>query len=192
MQNCILVNREGRTGDGGNNNKNSHLHATDLTKKSAFAFRYDINSAQKHDAKIHILHVLEKLSPSEEANIAVYVYSYLPHLKLEKIRKEKKDELIDQINKRLSEFAKQELKDDPETMKRVVSILVVDVDPADQILKKADELNCDVIIMGTHGKGLLTHTFLGSVSEKVLHRSRKPVFIIPIPKEDVDIPLIDI
>jgi len=100
--------------------------------------------------------------------------------------------LIDQINKRLSEFAKRELKDDPETLKRVASILVVDGDPVDEILKKADELNCDVIIMGTHGKGLLSHTFLGSVSEKVLHRTRKPVFIIPIPEENVDIPLINI
>ena len=61
------------------------LYATDLTKNSAYAFRYAVNSAQKHDAKIHILHVLEKLSPSEEANMAVYVYSYLPHLQLEKI-----------------------------------------------------------------------------------------------------------
>jgi len=168
------------------------LYATDLTKNSAYAFRYAINFAQKYDAKIHILHVLEKLTPSEEANLAVYVYSYLPHLKLEKIKKEKMEELVDQINKRLSEFAKQELNDDPEMLKRVVSILVVDGDPADEILKKADELNCDVIVMGTHGKGLITHTFLGSVSEKVLHRTRKPVFIIPIPKEDVDISLINI
>jgi len=138
------------------------------------------------------MHVLEKLSPSEEANLAVYVYSYLPHLQLEKIREEKKEELIDRINRRLSEFAKQELKDDPEMLKRVASILVVDGDPADEILKKADELNCDVIVMGTHGKGLITHTFLGSVSEKVLHRTRKPVFIIPIPKGNIDITFTDI
>lgn len=65
--------------------------------------------------------------------------------------------------------------------------MVVDGDPADEILKKADELSCDAIIMGTHGEGLIVHTFLGSVSEKVLHRTRKPVFIIPIPKEEFDI-----
>jgi len=168
------------------------LYATDLTKNSAYAFRYAINSAQKHDAQIYILHVLQKLSPSEEANIAVYVYSYLPHLQLEKIRQEKKNELINRINKRLGEFADQELKDDPEMLKRLASILVVDGDPADEILEKAEELNCDLIIMGTHGKGLISHTFLGSVSEKVLHRTRKPVFIVPIPKGDIDISFRDI
>jgi len=36
--------------------------------------------------------------------------------------------------------------------------------------------------MGTHGKGWITYTFLGSVAERVLRRSRKPVFIIPLPK----------
>jgi len=168
------------------------LYATDLTKNSAYAFRYAINSAQKHDAQIYILHVLQKLSPSEEANIAVYVYSYLPHLQLEKIRQEKKNELINRINKRLGEFADQELKDDPEMLKRLASILVVDGDPADEILEKAEELNCDLIVMGTHGKGLISHTFLGSVSEKVLHRTRKPVFIVPIPKGDIDVSFRDI
>jgi len=168
------------------------LYATDLTKNSSYAFRYAIHSAQKYDGQIYIMHVLEKLTPSEEANMAVFVYSYLPHLQLEKIRQEKRDELNSQINKRLSEFAQRELQDDPDTLKRVASIMVVDGDPADEILKKADELNCDMIIMGTHGKGLITHTFLGSVSEKVLHRTRKPVLIIPIPKKDVDNALADI
>jgi len=47
----------------------------------------------------------------------------------------------------------------------------------------AEDQNCDVTIMGTHGKGLLTYTFLGSVAEWVLRRSRKLVFIIPLPKD---------
>ncbi|MBM3302653.1 MAG: universal stress protein, partial [Deltaproteobacteria bacterium] len=81
---------------------------------------------------------------------------------------------------------------DPETLNRVAAILVVDGYPAEQILLMADELDCDVIIMGTHGKGLLGHTFLGSVSEKVLHRTRKPIFIIPIPKGDLHLPVSDI
>jgi nucleotide-binding universal stress UspA family protein len=39
------------------------------------------------------------------------------------------------------------------------------------------------MVLGTHGKGFLAHTFLGSVSSSVLHRTRKPVFIIPLPSE---------
>jgi nucleotide-binding universal stress UspA family protein len=44
------------------------LTATDLTRNSSYAFRYAIHSAQKYDAQTDILYVLEKLTPSEEAN----------------------------------------------------------------------------------------------------------------------------
>jgi nucleotide-binding universal stress UspA family protein len=166
------------------------LYATDLSKNSAFAFRYAVKAAEQNDAKIHILHVLEKLTPSEEA--IVLVHSFLPHEELESIREEKRHELVERINKRLSEFAGRELEDNPEALKRVASTLVIYGDPTEEILKKADELNCDLIVMGTHGKGLISHTFLGSVSEKVLHRTRKPVFIVPIPRGDIDISFRDI
>ena len=35
------------------------LYTTDLSLNSAYVFRYALNSAIKHDAKIDILHVLE-------------------------------------------------------------------------------------------------------------------------------------
>ena len=61
--------------------------------------------------------------------------------------------------------------------------------PAEMILSKADELNCDAIIMGTHSKGIIANTFLGSTAKRVLRRTRKPVFIIPLPKGETDITL---
>jgi nucleotide-binding universal stress UspA family protein len=53
--------------------------------------------------------------------------------------------------------------------------------PVDEILKEVDEEKCDMIVFGTHGKGFLTYTFFGSVASSVLDRTRKPVFIIPLP-----------
>jgi nucleotide-binding universal stress UspA family protein len=41
----------------------------------------------------------------------------------------------------------------------------------EEILKVADEERCDVIILGSHGKGVLTQTFLGSVAGSVLERT---------------------
>jgi len=49
-----------------------------------------------------------------------------------------------------------------------------------------------VIFMGTHGKGIVSQTFLGSMAKKVLRRTRKPVVIIPLPKEESDITFHDI
>ena len=49
------------------------LYATDLSKNSAYAFRYAVNTAQKHDANIHILHVIESLSSHAEALIQMHI-----------------------------------------------------------------------------------------------------------------------
>jgi nucleotide-binding universal stress UspA family protein len=67
----------------------------------------------------------------------------------------------------------------------VSNILVRMGDPVEEILKAADEEGCDVIVLGTHGKGFLEQTFLGSVSSSVLLRTRKPVFLVPLPSENI-------
>ena len=72
-------------------------------------------------------------------------------------------------------------------IKKVVSLEVVEGYPAEVILKKVDEWDCDIIIMGTHGKGVISNIFLGSVAARVLRRVRKPVFVIPLPEGEIDI-----
>jgi nucleotide-binding universal stress UspA family protein len=155
------------------------LYATDLSRNSAYAFRYAINSAQKHDAQVHILHVVERMSPSTEALVS----TYLSDENMKKLREGKKQAQVNELKRRLKDFAESELKDNPEELKRVASIVVTEGDPAAEILDKVDSLNCDIVIMGSHGKGLIAHAFLGSVSEKVLRQIYKPIFIIPIPKK---------
>ncbi len=161
------------------------LYATDLSKNSAYAFRYAVNTVRQHNAKIHLLHVIEPHSPQEEALLRTYIEQE----EIDRRRREGSENLRLRIEERLKQFADRELQDDPETLKRVVGIHVVQGNPPTEILNMADELGCDIIIMGTHGKGVISHTFLGSVAEKVLHRIRIPVYIIPIPKEDTDISL---
>jgi nucleotide-binding universal stress UspA family protein len=170
------------------------LYATDLSKNSAYAFRYAINSAVHHGADIHILHVLEirllpASLPGDEGTGTLYEGPLYVD-KMQKIDAAQKNLAKKRIQKRLEDFCQQELEGNSDLLKRVVSIEITEGDPAAQILQKADELPADLVIMGTHGKGLLAHTFLGSVAEKVLHRIKIPVFIIPIPKE-TDIALSD-
>ena len=98
----------------------------------------------------------------------------------------------DRIKKQLKIFCEKELKNDSECADRVESIELCEGFPPEMILRKADEFNCDAIVMGTHGKGIIRNTFLGSTSKRVLRRTRKPVFIIPLPKEEADIGLGDV
>jgi nucleotide-binding universal stress UspA family protein len=159
------------------------LYATDLSAGSIYAFRYAVNSAEHHDAKIVMLHVLEKLSSTAKAIIANTLYEE----QAKKLADEKLAGAKNLIVEGLKNFRDKELQDNPEAIKRVESIEVVEGYPAEEILKKADELNCDIVIMGTHGKGIISHTFLGSVAERVLRRIRKPVFIIPLPRGEANI-----
>jgi len=55
--------------------------------------------------------------------------------------------------------------------------------PVEEILVNADEEGCEVIVMATNGKGILKHTFLGSISLSVLSRTRKPVILVPLPAQ---------
>jgi nucleotide-binding universal stress UspA family protein len=52
--------------------------------------------------------------------------------------------------------------------------------PYEEILKKADEWNADLIVLGTHGRTGLTHLLMGSVAEKVIRHSTKPLYVIPM------------
>lgn len=50
---------------------------------------------------------------------------------------------------------------------------------ADQIAKVADDGDFDLIVMGTRGHSSLANVVLGSVTTRVLARSRRPVLLIP-------------
>ena len=155
------------------------LYATDLSRNSAYAFQYAIHFAALHQARISLLHVLEKFPGSEDP----YISSDLMHGKMDKIVGTRKIELSEKIQKRLIEFCRKELQGDPALLDLISSVKVVEGEPAGQILHMVQDLKADLLIMGTHSKDFLTHAMLGSVSEGVLRRIKIPVTIIPIPEK---------
>jgi universal stress protein A len=52
--------------------------------------------------------------------------------------------------------------------------------PSDQILSQAENSRVDLIVLGSHSRGPLSHLFLGSVADGVLQRARCPVLIVPL------------
>lgn len=163
------------------------LYSTDLSQNATYAFRYAALLAKKFDAAIVVLHVVEKMSP--DAQLALM--AYLDKKDREKLLKERANHAGERIKSWLKLFCEKELEEDPDYMEKMISIDVCEGYPAEEILTKTDEFDCDAIVMGAHEKGL-THTFLGSVAKSVLRRSRKPVFIVPIPRGDLDLSMHDI
>jgi len=154
------------------------LYATDLSKNSSYAFLYAIDMAKKHDAKIVILHAIEPIPAYAEVYVGM----------TDEIRTKRHEETIESMKKHLQGFCKKaESQIGPPCVELVSKILVPLGHPPEEILNAADEEGCDAIVIGTHGKGFLAHTFLGSVSSAVLHRTQKPIFIIPLPSEKTGI-----
>ena len=50
---------------------------------------------------------------------------------------------------------------------------------AETILREADRLSADVVLMGTRARGAVRELFVGSVSKEVLRQSTRPVLLIP-------------
>ena len=151
------------------------LYATDLSTGSELSFHSAMEMAKKFDARLVVLHVIEELTPS--------TVSMLQWVQADKITKKHYDDFkaysVDKIRASIQEICDKEIALDPACRQRIESIHVVIGYPADEILNKLDELNCDAVIMGTHSKGAIAHTFLGSVAERVLRRVKKPAFVFP-------------
>ena len=60
--------------------------------------------------------------------------------------------------------------------------LLVHGETVESILKEASDLDVDMIVVGTHGRGAMYQLLVGSVSEGILHKSRLPVLVIPTHK----------
>ncbi len=51
--------------------------------------------------------------------------------------------------------------------------------PAREILTVAAEIQADLIVLGSHGRGGVEHLLLGSVAEKVMRKAECPVMVVP-------------
>lgn len=57
--------------------------------------------------------------------------------------------------------------------------LLVQGPTVETILREAANLEADLIVLGSHGRGAVLRALLGSTSEGVLRKAEVPVFIVP-------------
>lgn len=62
---------------------------------------------------------------------------------------------------------------------RVTSLLIQGY-PVEKILQEATRLHADLIVMGSHGRSLLRHLVVGSVTDGVLRKAPCPVLVVPL------------
>ena len=137
------------------------LLPTDFSKLSLSAAEYATELAEQYGAKIHLLHVLEKTPP------ILTIHSL--DLSEEKIIKTIEEEAKISLGKAVDKVkGKKNIQVEPVIRKGI---------DYEEIIEYAEEKKVDLIIIATHGRTGILHTLLGSVAEKVIRFSKKPVLV---------------
>lgn len=63
-----------------------------------------------------------------------------------------------------------------------VTALLVQGSIVETILNEASRLDTDMIVIGSHGRGVMYELLMGSVTKGVLHGARCPVLVVPTHK----------
>jgi nucleotide-binding universal stress UspA family protein len=165
------------------------LYATDLSENAHYAFAYAVSLADLYNAAITFIHVLPEVPDLLDKS----VIGYISEERWEEIKSQNVDEAREAlIGKRrdhlvvrdaLHQFS-ENVKASHEGDGFVTDDIIVERgNPVEQILKQAEEKNCDLIVMGTHGQGTLADAMMGSTARRVLRRSKKPVLVVRLPEE---------
>ena len=88
---------------------------------------------------------------------------------------------FNKLNKKKTEETKRKLKDVEKELVDAglkVKLRIETGMPVREILGVEDEEKVSVTVIGSHGRSNLEEIFLGSVSEKVIRKSKQPVFVI--------------
>lgn len=149
------------------------LWPTDLSENATQALPYVKSLAEKYQAEVHLLHVVED----------VRQFDHIGGNARPSFLKEFQEKVVQRGKHRLEETCQKELVGCPGYQKQIVV-----GDPAREILKTIEKEDIDLVVMATHGYGEGTggertvHFPFGSVSEKVVKNSPVPVFAVSLLK----------
>jgi nucleotide-binding universal stress UspA family protein len=143
------------------------LVPTDFSDSARHALGYGTSFAKEYGAEVLLLHVVENLTVG-------YASDLFPVPMAE-------------VYEEISGYAKAELaKLAAEVRGKGISVreLVAQGKPSAEILRVAREETADMIVLGTHGKGLLDRSLFGSTTERVVRKAPCPVLSCRHPEHD--------
>lgn len=127
------------------------LFATDFSESSELACARAVDLARQCGAKLTVIHAYAEPLMAEG-------FAYVPDVRPE-------------LEAHLARVAEDEPNVD---VKRVLLVGT----PAETIVEYAREHECDLIVIGTHGRTGLLHMLMGSVAETVVRLAECPVMVV--------------
>jgi nucleotide-binding universal stress UspA family protein len=136
----------------------------DFSDGSRHALEHAVAFAEWYEAQITVLHTYTTPQPVVPAPGMPGDIPVLPPLQSQEV-------LVEEVRR----FCKSV------TTGRSLEIVVNEGRPASKIVQQAEQMPADLLVMGTHGRGGFERLFLGSVTEKVLRTTRRPVLAVSPP-----------
>ena len=166
------------------------LYTTDLSESAHHAFSYAVSLADQYAAGLTLLHVLPDTPDIlESSKIAGYIgeerwkemqESHFQDAKNALIGKRRDHQVVREILGEFSEKTRSAFESSPAVTDEII---VKKGNPAEVILDVANEIKCDLIVMGTHGGGGLVDAMMGSTTRRVVRRSVIPVLVVRLPED---------
>lgn len=149
------------------------LMPTDFSELATYALQYACHVARKYNAELHLLHVV---SPAGEVPIAADGGAGLDPGLAGMVVGESIAELVARKTTELRAQA-----DDIRASVPKAPIVVVRPGVArEEIVRYAAECAIDLIVIGSHGRGVVQRILLGSTSKWVLEHVAQPVLMVPL------------
>lgn len=155
------------------------LYATDLSENARYAFGYAADLAQRYDAMVTILYVMENMNHA----VKVQVKEMLGQEKWDELTSKKLEYLTQKIKSRIEDFCSEMNSEIDSCRLLVEDIQITKGNPTEEILNTSKDMNADMIVMGTYGHNILQDALIGGTARKVVKNSEIPVLVIRLPKE---------
>lgn len=137
------------------------LIASDFSEYSKEALRYGADLARLYDGSVLVVHVYQPIDYALPDGYMMFTPA--------------------QMTRMMSEIEQRLAKDKQDALAagapRVETSLPIGK-AAFEIVEAAREGDCDLIVMGTHGRTGLSHVFLGSTAERVVRTAPCPVLTV--------------
>ena len=145
------------------------LVPTDFSAASDVALTYARSLARQFGASLNLVHVLE--DPVECGATAGDGIVTLPFDARQSLERQAREQLAARHAGHIACFRRSS-----------TDLLTGAV--ANRIVEHAKETAADLIVMGTHGRGNLSHALVGSIAEKVVRTAKCPVLTVREPQPE--------
>ncbi len=147
------------------------LVAIDLSDVTAYMLDVASELASEFDARLYLVHVA-KVPHTYVAHGGGAQFGFDPAYSVLS-----RDEIAHQLRDEHRELQEYGARLEDEGVQ--VAALLLPGDPVGKIVEEAEKLDVDLIVMGSHGHGAIYELLVGSVTEGVLRKARRPVLVVP-------------